>query len=122
MRTIFGIVIGVVAWCAVVIGISLLLRAVAPDINAALVAHTTTVAMAERLAISFLGSLVAGYLAATIAKDQTAPLIAGLLLLAGWGYFHVMVIWHQFPLWYHLTFFASLPLLSVLGGRMARAR
>ena len=122
MRTIFGIVIGVVAWCAVVIGISFLLRAVAPDVNAALVAHTTTVAMAERLAISFLGSLAGGYLAALIAKDQTAPLIAGLLLLAGWGYFHVMVIWHQFPLWYHLTFFASLLLLSVLGGRLARSR
>ena len=122
MRTIFGIVIGVVAWIAVVAGVSLLLRAVAPDINAALVAHTTTVAMAERLAISFLGSLVSGYLAALIAKDQAAPLIAGLLLLAGWGYFHVMVIWHQFPLWYHLTFFASLPLLSVLGGRMQGSR
>ena len=122
MRTIFGIVIGVVAWCAVVIGISLLLRAVAPGVNAALVAHATTTALAERLAISFLGSLAAGYLAAMVARDQTAPLIAGLLLLAGWGYFHVMVIWNQFPLWYHLTFFASLLLLSVLGGRLARAR
>ena len=122
MRIIIGIVIGVVAWMAVVVGVSLLLRAVAPDINAALVAHTSTVAMAERLAISFLGSLVGGYLAALIAKDQRAPLIAGLLLLAGWGYFHVMVIWHQFPLWYHLTFFASLLLLSILGGRLVRAK
>jgi hypothetical protein len=120
MRTIIGIIIGAIAWMAVVLGVSLLLRAVAPDVNAALVAHATTAAMAERLAISFLGSLVGGYLAALIARDQTAPLVVGLLLLLGWGYFHVMVIWHQFPLWYHLTFFVSLPLLSVLGGRLAR--
>ncbi len=29
-------------------------------------------------------------------------------------------IWTQFPLWYHLTFFVSLLLLSVLGGRLRR--
>jgi hypothetical protein len=120
LKLIAGVILGVVAWMAVVVGVSLLLRAVAPDVNAALVAHTTTIAMAERLAISFLGSLVGGYLAMLVARDSRAPLFAGLLLLAGWGYFHVMVIWNQFPLWYHLTFFVSLPLLNILGGRLAR--
>jgi len=120
LRLILGVVIGVVAWVAVVAGVAFLLRAVAPDVNAAMVAHTTTVAMAERLAVSFLGSLVGGYLAMPVARDARAPLIAGVLLLMCWGYFHVMVIWHQFPLWYHLTFFVSLPLLSILGGRLAK--
>ena len=120
LRLILGAVVGVVAWMAVVLGVSLLLRAVAPDINTAMIAHATTTAMAERLAVSFLGSLVAGYLAMLIARDGRAPLLAGVLLLLCWGYFHVMVIWHQFPLWYHLTFFVSLPLLSILGGRLAK--
>jgi hypothetical protein len=31
------------------------------------------------------------------------------------------MIWNQFPVWYHLTFFVSLVLLSVLGGRLGRA-
>ena len=122
MRTIFGIVIGVVAWIAVVIGVSFALRAAAPDVAAALNAHATTVALCERLAISFLGSLVGGYLAALVARDQTAPLIAGVLLLLCWGYYHVTMIWHQFPLWYHLAFFVSLPLLCLIGGRFARSR
>ena len=122
LRLILGVVAGIVAWMAVVIGVSFVLRAAAPDIAAALNAHATTVALAERLAISFLGSLVGGYLAALIARDQTAPLIAGVLLLLCWGYYHVTMIWHQFPLWYHLTFFVSLLLLSVLGGRLARTR
>ena len=120
LRLILGTVIGVVAWMAVVLGVSLLLRAVAPDVNAAMIAHATTIAMAERLAVSFLGSLAGGYLAMLVARDGRAPFIAGVLLLLGWGYFHVMVIWHQFPLWYHLTFFVSLPLLSILGGRLAK--
>ena len=122
MRTIIGIVIGVAAWMAVVIGVSFVLRAAAPDVAVALNAHVTTVALYERLAISFLGSLAGGYLAALIARNQTAPLIAGVLLLLCWGYYHVMMIWHQFPLWYHLTFFVSLPLLSAIGGRLARSR
>ncbi len=110
IRLIAGIVIGIVAWLAVVAGVSLLLRAVAPDVSAALAAHATTLALAERLGISVLGSLAAGAVAALIARDRQASLIAGLLLLAGWGTFHVLVIWSQFPLWYHLTFFVSLPL------------
>ncbi len=120
LRLISGVVIGVVAWVAVVGAVAFLLRAVAPDVNAAMAAHTTTIAMAERLALSFLGSLVGGYLAMLAARDSRAPLLAGVLLLLGWGTFHVMVIWHQFPLWYHLTFFVSLPLLSILGGRLAK--
>jgi uncharacterized membrane protein len=120
LRLISGIILGVLAWVAVVGAVSFLVRAVAPDVSAAMVAHTTTIAMAERLAISFLGSLVGGYLAMLAARDARAPLISGVLLLLGWGYFHVMVIWHQFPLWYHLTFFVSLPLLSILGGRLAK--
>ncbi|HEY0301864.1 MAG TPA: hypothetical protein VGC36_11045 [Rhizomicrobium sp.] len=122
MRTIAGIVIGIVAWLAVVAGVSLVLRAAAPDVSAALAAHATTLALAERLGISFLGSIASGFFAALVARDQRAPLFAGLLMLLCWGYYHIAMIWNQFPLWYHLAFFVSLPLLSVLGGRLAKAR
>lgn len=120
-RTVAGIVVGVVAWFVVVLGITFALRAVAPDLNAQLAAHTTTAALAGRLLISFVGSLVGGALAARFASARAA-LIAGAILLAVWGTYHVMVIWHQFPLWYHLTFFVSLPLLAVLGARLAGRR
>ncbi|HXC54716.1 MAG TPA: hypothetical protein VNU97_05440 [Rhizomicrobium sp.] len=119
LRLIAGIVAGVLVWMAVVIGVSLLLRAVAPGVDAAMVRHATTFAMAERLAVSFLGSLIGGAAAALVAADRSrAPLLAGLLLLAGFAYYHVTMIWHEFPVWYHLTFFVSLPLLSLFGGRL----
>lgn len=123
LRLILGVVAGVVGWLVVVIALSLLLRGVAPDISTALNVHATTTALAGRLAISFLGSLLGGLAAALASGERSrAPMIAGVLLLLCWGYYHVTMIWHQFPLWYHLTFLVSLPLLSVLGGRFARAR
>lgn len=118
-RTIGGVVAGIIAWCVVAFAIVFLIGKTNPDLGAALKAHATTVAMIERLIISFAGSIAGGWLAATIAgRGSHAPLIAGLVLLAWWGTYHVTMIWDQFPIWYHLTFFVSLPLLSWLGGRL----
>jgi uncharacterized protein (DUF983 family) len=47
------------------------------------------------------------------------PLITGIVLLAIFIPVH-MNIWEHFPLWYHLTFLPSLPILSVVGGRLMR--
>jgi len=53
-----------------------------------------------------------------ISRESTrAPLGAGILLLVVFVPYH-MTIWHNFPVWYHLTFFASLPVLSLLGGML----
>jgi hypothetical protein len=121
MKTILGIVLGVAAWFAVVLGISFAIKGADPALNAALVAHTTSTAMIERLVVSFIGTLAAGFVTALMSGERLrAPLIAGVLLLAWWGYYHVTMIWNQFPIWYHLTFFVSLPLLSVLGARLRR--
>ncbi len=91
-------------------------------------AHATATALAERLAVSFLASLVAGYIAALVAGGRSrAPLIAGILMLLIFVPYHLYgkdtsgVIWTSFPLWYHLTFFVSLPLLGILGGRFKSA-
>jgi hypothetical protein len=121
IRTIAGIVAGVVGWFVVSLGIAFVLRAVDPALSASLAAHATIATLAARLAISFVGSLVGGVLAAMIAgRGSHAALIAGVILLAFWGAYHVTMIWNQFPVWYHLTFFVSLPLLSYLGGRLRR--
>jgi len=126
LRLILGAVIGVVAWFVVVFIASFAVRAAAPDVNAAMVAHTTVAAMAERLAISFVASLVSGYLAMLVTRDSRGPLIAGVLMLVIFVPYHLFgrdaggAIWTSFPLWYHLTFFVSLLLLSILGGRLVR--
>jgi hypothetical protein len=122
LRTIFGVIAGIVGWFVVVLGVTFLLRAADPALDAALAAHATTGALCGRLVISFLGSLLGGWAAALASGERSrAPLIAGIVMLAAWGTYHVTMIWHQFPLWYHLTFFASLLLLSIAGGRLKRA-
>ena len=121
MRLILGIVAGIVGWFAVVTVVSFGLRALAPDFAAALNAHSTFATQVVRLAISFAGSLFGGWLAAATARGTLAALIAGVLLLLAWGTYHLTMIWNQFPVWYHLTFLVSLPLLAVAGARLRRA-
>ena len=121
LRLILGAVLGVVAWVAVDIGVILVLREVAPALSAAMNLHATTTALGERLAVSFLGSLVGGLVSALVAGDRSrAPLATGVLMLLIFVPYHT-TIWTQFPIWYHLTFFVSLLLLSLLGGRLRSA-
>ncbi|MBV9903541.1 MAG: hypothetical protein JO346_03040 [Alphaproteobacteria bacterium] len=97
-----------------------------PAVDTALKVHSTAAAMAERLAISAVGSLIGGWLAATVGRSQRAALITGIVMLVIFVPYHLFgsdmqgKIWTSFPLWYHLTFFVSLPLLAILGGRLAR--
>jgi hypothetical protein len=49
------------------------------------------------------------------------PLVAGVILLLLFIPVHYS-IWNRFPIWYHLTFLASLVVLSVVGGRMRPTR
>lgn len=79
----------------------------------------TVTMMAARLGISFIATLAGGYTAAAIGKRQTAALITGIVLLLLFIPVHYG-LWHKFPLWYHLTFLISLPVLSVIGGWFAR--
>jgi hypothetical protein len=127
LRTILGVVLGIVAWVVTVQLISLAIKTADPALGAALLAHTTTTAMVERLVISFIATLAAGFVAAWVGgENQRAPMALGVLLLVGFVPYHLYgrdpqgAIWTSFPLWYHLTFFVSLVLLSVLGGRLRR--
>jgi hypothetical protein len=125
LRTIAGVVLGVVAWFVAVAALSYAVGHAWPALAVAS-RHplTLSVAMlAARLGVSFLSSIVGGLIAALVSGERfRAPLGAGILLLVFFAYYHVTMIWHDFPVWYHLTFFVSLVLLSLLGGRLARAR
>jgi hypothetical protein len=73
-----------------------------------------------RLSESAACSVLSGFVAALIAKERVkSPAAAGLVLLAFFLPFHIS-IWSKFPVWYHLVFFTSLPLLSLAGGYLWR--
>ena len=75
--------------------------------------------MIARIALSMVGSVLAAWLAAlTVRDNRIAPVIGGLALLALFVPNHIM-LWDKFPLWYHLTFLTSLPVLAIVGGRLA---
>jgi hypothetical protein len=77
--------------------------------------------MVARLAIGAAATLAAGRAAAAVVRRaDVAPLVCGVLLLAGFIPVHIS-LWPKFPIWYHLTFLLSLVPLAWLGGRLARS-
>jgi hypothetical protein len=120
LRQIGGAIIGVIAWGVVVTVLNLGLRHGWPAYAAVEKAMLFTVPMmAARLSISGISSLVSGFVAAAIGRSGQAALIAGVLLLLIFLPIHY-AIWSKFPLWYHLTFLTSLPVLSIIGGQFSR--
>jgi len=120
LRTIAGAVAGVIVWAAVVTLLDFCLRHGWADYAAVEKAMTFTIPMmAARLTESGVSSIVSGWAAAAIGKRRLSALIAGVVLLAVFIPIHYALL-SKFPLWYHLTFLISLPVLSMLGGRLAK--
>lgn len=121
LRGIGGIIAALVAWTVVVTLLNFGLRYGLPGYAAVEKAMNFTLTMMiARLSISFVSTLAAGVVAAWVSRNRTIwPVVTGLVLLAIFIPIHLS-IWTHFPLWYHLTFLASLPVLSVVGGRLMR--
>jgi hypothetical protein len=120
LRLIGGVIAALLVWTAAAILLNFGLRYGLPGYAAVEKAMTFTVPMmAARLGISFIATLACGYTAAAVGKRQSAALIVGVILLLLFIPVHYG-LWHKFPIWYHLTFLISLPVLSVIGGRFAR--
>lgn len=116
LRLISAVIAGVAAWIVVVSLLNLGLRHGWPDYAAVEgVMEFTLPMMAARLAMSAISSLASGFVAAWIGKGGPAALISGICLLLLFAPQHY-VLWDRFPVWYHLTFLASLPLLAWVGG------
>src|SRR5262249_21079310 len=75
--------------------------------------------MIARLSISGISSLASGAIAALIGTDRRAAVTSGVIMLLLFLPAHYM-LWNRFPIWYHLTFLASLPLLAWAGGQLVR--
>lgn len=111
---------GYVAWgiCATVLDI--LLRFIMPGYLAAEpTLQFTPGMMAARLALpGAMPSVAAGYLCAWIARGDRRVVVAlGVVLLVSFLPAHYR-LWSSFPAWYHLTFLASLVMLTLLGAKL----
>jgi hypothetical protein len=120
LKLIGGVVAGLVAWIVLVSALDWVLRNGWHDYAAVEKSMAFTIPMmVTRLAMSATCSLAAGYVAARL--DKRAPLIAGTILLLLFIPVHYSM-WDKFPIWYHLTFLTSLPLASLVGGKLLHAR
>lgn len=121
MRIILAVIVGLVVWTIVVTACDVAMRKLWIDYALVEKSLVFTLPMKiMRLLESGVSSLVSGFAVALVAKERINwPLVTGFLILAMFLPSHIS-IWHKFPVWYHLTFFASLPLLSLVGGLLRR--
>ncbi|MBI1210024.1 MAG: hypothetical protein GC190_01055 [Alphaproteobacteria bacterium] len=125
-RVIAGAVIEFISWFALVtlfgIAAGLAWPALAEAnraFNATQTADFDQQMLIARLGLAAAASIVAAWIAGlTVRDNRIAPIVGGLALLALFVPVH-LGIWDKFPLWYHVTFLTSLPVLAFIGGRLA---
>ena len=116
VRAIIGVAGGLVAWIvAATIG-NLVLRAAWPGYSQVEPALNFTLGMMiARLLVGAVASLFAGLSAAWITRRRGRA-VTGLAVLLPILFIPVHYsLWQSFPVWYHLVFFASLLVLTLLG-------
>jgi hypothetical protein len=115
-----GVLINCVMWIALCTIMITPVRVLWPDYASAEPVRNFTLAMmVMRLSISAIASLMGGWLAGfTVRENRVVPLAGGLLMLAMFIPVH-LGIWAEYPVWYHVTYLTSLPVLAWIGGRLA---
>lgn len=118
LKIILGVVAGFIIWSILWVAADAVLRAVWTGYDESVKAMTFSRSMlVVPLVLSAVVSIISGFIAALIAKENSkTPLILGVLLLIV-GIFVQMGVWDKIPLWYHLTFWILLVPMTVLGGR-----
>jgi hypothetical protein len=121
LRTVGGVIGGLLAWVILVTLLNFGLRAAIPGYHVAEPSFAFTLTMMiGRLAIAALTSLAAGALVSAVARESAAaPLIVGGILLAMFLPIHIQ-IGARLPLWYHLAFLLTIVPLVWAGARLAR--
>jgi hypothetical protein len=130
VRIILGVIVGFIVWSALWVGSDALTIAISPDWygrnhdefkwavenKAAYTANSTILIMS--LIRSVIFSIISGFIAALIARENTkSTLVLGVLLLL-FGIFIQSILWNYMPLWYHLPFLILLIPMTVLGGKL----
>jgi hypothetical protein len=119
LRIFLGIIVGFVVWSILWVGIDAVLRAVWSGYDESVKAMTfSTTMLIVPLVLSVFCSIISGFVAALIAKENsTSPLILGILLLIV-GIFVQISVWDKIPLWYNLAFWILLIPMTILGGKL----
>ena len=131
-RIIFGVIAGFIVWSILWVGTHLLLVALSPgwygkidsafqgDVAKGVVSMVDSTVLILSLARSIIFSIVSGYVAALIARENMiTTLILGVLLLVV-GLLTQISYWNYMPLWYHFLFLFLLIPATILGGKLKK--
>jgi hypothetical protein len=117
-----GAIAGLAVWVAVATAAGLAMRASWPEYASVAEAMTFTLPMMiARLAIGAIATVATGRVTASITRSTLARWLPGVLLLTAFIPQHI-ALWQKFPVWYHLTFLASLIPLNLAGATIGADR
>ena len=130
-RIILGIVTGFVVWTILWLGTDSILTATMGwygkhqvDFQRAMLTggafEANPVILLMHIVRAIIISLVAGYIAAWVAREnRRTPLILGILLLL-FGIMVQAVAWRYLPIWYHISFLLLLIPVTIAGGKLRK--
>jgi hypothetical protein len=130
VRIVLGVIAGFFAWAIVWVGSEKILSAIWPEwygahqlafeaavANGGQFTADTTILLMNIIRGSIV-SVMSGFLAALIAREnRRAPLVLGFLLVA-FGLLIVVLSWRYVPIWYHVIFTALLIPMTIMGGKL----
>ena len=132
LRIIAGIIAGFVVWTILWTGSDALFSALSPGwygrhLNAFQAAvdngssyMADSIMLIIALIRSVVFSLIAGYIAAAIARENTKSTVGLSVLLLAFGIFIQSILWNYAPLWYHIPFLLLLVPMTIAGGKLKR--
>lgn len=132
LKIILGAIVGFIVWLLFLLGSDFIWIAMSPDwygrhqteMEAAVNNKTSLMADSTILIIAvarnIIFSIIAGFIAAWIAKENfKSTLGLGILLLA-FGIFIHSMFWNNAPLWYHFLNLVVVIPMTVLGGKLKK--
>jgi hypothetical protein len=133
LRIILGAIIGFIVWSILWVGLGEVLSLIFPgsygktaaDFRSAVAAQTPYALGAGvliwLLVQSVICSLISGYVAALVARENVkSTLVLGILLLL-FGIFVQSMHWSYMPLWYHIPFLLLLVPMTIMGGKLRKS-
>ena len=130
-RIILAIIVGFILWSILWVGSDALMSLISADwgktsadFRAAVenkTPYTLSAAVLVALLVKgFIVSIISGFAAALIARENVkSTLILGVLLLI-FGIFVQAVHWNYMPLWYHIPFLVMLIPMTIFGGKLKK--
>lgn len=131
LRMILGVVAGFIVWSVLWVGSDFVLGVISSDWGKTSAAFREAVAAKAPYSLdstiliillvkSVIVSIISGFIAALIAKENFKSTLGLGVLLLIFGIFIQAMHWDYMPLWYHVPFLLLLIPMTILGGRLKR--